>query len=150
MTTTNKQTVTVKTQVHAPLHRVWEKWTNPQHIVKWYFASDDWHAPAATNECRPGGTFATTMAAKDGSFSFDFAGTYTHVDQHKELRFVLGDGREVSVKFESGDNKATSVTECFEAESQHPVEFQHQGWQAILDNFKKYVEADSQEMSHRN
>ena len=141
MTTTTKTAITVETTVQAPAAKVWEYWNQPEHIKQWAFASDDWHVPASENDLRTGGKFSTTMAAKDGSFSFDFGGVYTQVKEHKLIEYTLGDERKVSILFSSiGD--ATKIVETFEAEDTHSVEMQQSGWQAILDNFKKYTEAN--------
>ncbi|MCF2443482.1 SRPBCC family protein [Dyadobacter sp. CY345] len=131
--------ITVEALINAPTKKVWEFWTEPQHITKWTFASDDWHAPYAENDLRIDGKFKTTMAAKDGSMSFDFEGVYTDVQTYKLIQYVLGDGREVSISFDSEDN-VTTVTETFDPESENSIELQRDGWQAILDNFKNYVE----------
>lgn len=131
--------ITVSTKVKAPIAKVWECWTKPEHITKWYHASDDWHAPRAENDLKVGGKFSTTMSAKDGSFSFDFGGTYSKIDPHKAIEFTIGDGRKVQVTFASHGNEV-EVTESFEAESQNSEDMQRQGWQSILDNFKKYTE----------
>lgn len=135
----NTPVITVQVLINAPTKKVWEFWSEPQHIIKWTFASDDWHAPYAENDLRIDGKFKTTMAAKDGSISFDFEGIYTDVQTYKLIEYVLGDGRKVSISFESGDN-VTTVTETFDPESENSVELQRGGWQAILDNFKNYVE----------
>jgi uncharacterized protein YndB with AHSA1/START domain len=136
-----KTIITVETIVKAPLEKVWKFWSEPEHITQWYQASDDWHAPYAENDLHKGGKFKTTMAAKDGSFSFDFEGIYTKVETNKVIEYVLGDGREVSITF-SSQGKDTRVVESFHPENQNPIEMQKGGWQAILDNFKKYTEAN--------
>lgn len=141
METANKTEITVETVINAPVEKVWNYWSLPEHITKWCQASDDWHAPYADNDLRKGGTFKTTMAAKDGSFSFDFGGVYTNVDAYKTLAYTINDGREVSVTFTPEEN-ATKVVETFDAENTHSIEMQKGGWQAILDNFKKYTEAN--------
>ncbi len=132
--------ITVTAEIDAPIEKVWEAWTNPEDIKQWCNASDDWHAPKAENDLRTGGKFSTTMASKDGAYSFDFAGEYTKVDNHQTIHYVIGDGRTVEITFESNGNK-TSVIETFEAESENPIEMQQGGWQAILNNFKKHVES---------
>lgn len=139
MNTIEKTTVTVETTVKAPIEKVWTSWTDPQHITKWCQASPDWHAPYADNDVRVGGSFKTTMAAKDGSFSFDFGGKYTAVEKYKKLAYTIEDGRNVEITFVSNGNE-TKVIESFETESQNPVDMQRAGWQAILDNFGKYTE----------
>ena len=139
--TTEQNTITVAATINAGVEKVWEFWTNPAHITQWAFASDDWHAPYADNDARTGGKFKTTMAAKDGSFSFDFDGVYDHVDERALIEYTMADGRWVKISF-SGDDKITSVTEEFVPENENPLEMQKGGWQAILDNFKKYVEAN--------
>jgi uncharacterized protein YndB with AHSA1/START domain len=141
MTTSEKTSITVEATIHAPVKKVWQLWTTPEHITKWNQASDDWHTPLAENDLRTGGQFISRMEAKDGSVSFDFAGVYDEVKPNKVLAFTLGDGRKVKVSF-AGDGTETKVTETFEAEGTNPVEMQRSGWQAILDNFKKYVEAN--------
>ena len=138
----NKTAITVEALVKAPIEKVWSNWTEPKHITKWNQASDDWHSPHAENDLRTGGKFKTTMAAKDGSMSFDFEGVYTNVQLHKVIEYTLLDGRKVKITF-SGTGKETNVTETFEAEDENSVELQRGGWQAILDNFKKYTEANS-------
>lgn len=139
METTHQTAITVQSTINAPVTKVWDYWTNPEHITQWTFASDDWHAPYADNDLRTGGKFKTTMAAKDGSFSFDFGGEYSQVDEHRAIAYAMEDGRKVSVLFES-DGNSTQVTETFDPESTNPIEMQRGGWQAILDNFKKYTE----------
>lgn len=131
--------ITVAATVDAPIEKVWDFWSAPEHITKWCQASEDWHAPHAENNLRTGGKFTTTMAAKDGSFSFDFGGEYTHVELHKKMAYKMDDGRQVSVTF-TGNGNQTHISETFDAETQNPEEMQRGGWQAILDNFKKYTE----------
>ena len=136
-----KNAITVQTVVKAPVSKVWEYWNKPEHIEKWAFASDDWEAYGAENDVHVGGKFKTTMAAKDKSASFDFTGTYTQVGEHELIEYTMDDGRKVSVKFESMDGDSTKITESFEPESANSEEKQRGGWQAILENFKKYVES---------
>jgi uncharacterized protein YndB with AHSA1/START domain len=139
MKTGNNVKITVKTTVHAPVEKVWEYWTEPEHITKWNNASDDWHTPLAENDLTVGGKFLTRMEAKDGSFGFDFAGVYDEVKLNEVIAYTLGDGRKVNITFK-GQGNETEVIETFDAETTNPIEMQQAGWQAILDNFKKYVE----------
>ncbi len=131
--------ITVEVDVNASIEIVWKCWTTPEDIMQWNQASDDWHTTNAKVDLRVGGTFSSTMAAKDGSFSFDFGGTYTHVEPNRKLAYTLGDGRVVSINF-SESNGITKVIELFEAENVHPITFQRAGWQSIINNFKKHVE----------
>jgi len=131
--------ITVETTVQTSVEKVWEFWTEPTHITKWNAASDDWHTPHAENDLRVGGKFLSRMEAKDGSFGFDFGGIYDEVLLHKVIAYTLGDGRKVKITFQSQENE-TEVIVTFDAETENPIEFQQQGWQAILDNFKKYAE----------
>ncbi len=131
--------ITVETTINAPVEKVWNYWTEPKHITQWCQASDDWHAPFAENDVQVNGKFKTTMAAKDGSFSFDFGGIYTSVIQNELMEYSMEDGRKVKVSFE-GEGNTTKVVETFEPESQNSLEMQQGGWQAILNNFKKYTE----------
>jgi uncharacterized protein YndB with AHSA1/START domain len=131
--------ITVKSIIKAPISRVWECWTLPKHIIKWNFASNDWHCPKAENNLIIGGEFHYLMEAKDGSFNFDFWGTYVTINEGKYLEILLGDGRRMSVSFELLENE-TIITERFDPETQNSVELQKTGWQMILDNFKLYVE----------
>ncbi|MDW7672075.1 MAG: SRPBCC family protein [Bacillota bacterium] len=131
--------ITVKTTVNAPVEKVWMSWTEPEHITQWNNASDDWHTPFAENALSVGGKFLYRMEAKDGSFGFDFTGTYNEVQPQRSIAYTLDDGREVDVTFVS-DGNSTNIVETFEAESQNSIEMQQQGWQAILDHFKKYTE----------
>lgn len=131
--------LTVKTTIEAPMATVWNRWTSPEHVMNWNFASPDWHCPKASNELVEGGSFHYIMAARDGSFEFDFWGTFKNIELHKNLEIELGDGRKMMVAFES-DGNTTTVTEKFEPETQNPEEMQLMGWQMILDNFKQYVQ----------
>ena len=141
METATRTKITVETTVNAPVEKVWKFWSGPEHITQWNTASEDWHTPSATNDLRVGGTFSARMEAKDGSFGFDFGGVYDAVKTNELIEYTLGDGRKVSVHF-SGKGNETHVSETFEAESTHPVDFQRAGWQAIMDNFKKYTESN--------
>jgi len=140
METSGKTKITVEAFVNAPLNTVWECWTAPQHIVKWSFASDDWHTTKAENDLRLGGTFSSRMEAKDGSFGFDFEGVYNEVVINELITYTLGDGRTVKIKFTDTGNE-THIAETFEAETVNSEELQRDGWQAILNNFKKYAES---------
>jgi len=131
--------ITVENTVDAPVEKVWRLWTEPEHIRNWNNASDDWHTPKAVNDPRAGGHFSFTMAAKDGSFSFDFAGVYNEVIENQRIAYTIADGRKVEVTFKGTGDK-TAITETFEAENINSRDMQRQGWQAILDNFKKYAE----------
>ncbi|MGF6949312.1 uncharacterized protein YndB with AHSA1/START domain [Neobacillus sp. B4I6] len=139
MTTGNNEKITVKATVHAPVEKVWEYWTEPNHITKWNNASDDWHTPIAENDLTVGGKFLTRMEAKDGSFGFDFGGIYDEVELNEAISYTMGDGRKVDITFKGHGNE-TQVIETFDAETTNSIEMQQAGWQAILDNFKKYSE----------
>jgi uncharacterized protein YndB with AHSA1/START domain len=133
--------IAVKTFVNAPMKRVWDCWTEPKHINGWAFASDDWEARAENNDLRVGGRFKTVMSAKNKSAGFDFTGVYTNVKEHKLIEYVIDDGRHVKVEFKQLPD-GVEVVEQFEAENQNPESIQRTGWQAFLDNFKKYAEAN--------
>ncbi|HEY6062824.1 MAG TPA: SRPBCC family protein [Chitinophagaceae bacterium] len=141
MTTATKTTITVENTVNAPVEKVWKFWTRPEHITQWNNASDDWHTPWAKNDLRTGGQFSCRMEAKDGSFGFEFGGSYDEVKTNELIAYTMGDGRKVKIIFTNQGN-ATKVTEAFEAETENSIELQRGGWQAILDNFKKYTEAN--------
>ena len=135
----NKTTITVKTIVNAPVEKVWKYWSSPEHITQWNNASDDWHTPRAENDLRKGGKFSARMEAKDGSLGFDFGGVYDNVQENNLIAYTMGDGRKVEIRFSENGNE-TKIEETFEAENQNSIEMQKAGWQAILDNFKKYTE----------
>ena len=131
--------ITVETTINAPLQKVWDCWTDPQHIINWNFASDDWHSPNAENDLHSGGRFVYRMEAKDGSFGFDFTGTYDIVEEGVLIEYTMDDGRKATIKF-IAENDTTRIVESFQAEQTNSLELQQNGWQAILNNFKKYVE----------
>lgn len=146
----HKKAITIETVVRAPISRVWECWNKPEHVVKWAFTSDDWEAPKAENDLRVGGKFTITMAAKDKSASFDFSGVYNKVTDHELVEYDMDDGRHVKVEFRqlSADAdvladkpESVKIIETFDAENENPLDQQRSGWQAILDNFKKYAES---------
>jgi uncharacterized protein YndB with AHSA1/START domain len=136
----NKQRITVAAIVNVPIEAVWDCWTNPKHITKWNNASDDWHTPHAENDLRIGGKFLSRMESIDGSMGFDFIGTYEEVVEYKMIAYTMEDARKVEIAFVSEDGKTTKVTEAFDPENENTPELQQTGWQAILDNFKKYAE----------
>lgn len=131
--------VTISATVNAPVEKVWNNWTTPADIMQWNTASPDWHTTRAENDLRVGGSFLSRMEAKDGSFGFDFGGVYDAVDTHKHIAYTMGDGRKVTIDF-TADGGTTKIDSVFDAETQNPIEMQRGGWQAILDNFKRYTE----------
>lgn len=141
METANRTKITVEATVNAPVEKAWSVWTAPEHITKWSNASDDWHTPFAENDLRTGGKFLSRMEAKDGSMGFDFGGIYDDVTPNEKIAYTMGDGRRVTINFIANGNE-TRVVETFEAEDTNPIEMQRGGWQAIMDNFKSYVESN--------
>lgn len=131
--------IIVSNLVKKPLAHVWTCWTEPEHITQWNAASDDWHCPEASNDLRVGGKFCSVMAARDGSFSFDFEGVYNDVRSHERIAYTMSDGRTCEILF-SAEDGGTRVVESFDAETENSVEMQRAGWQAILDRFKGYAE----------
>lgn len=134
--------ITIETLVSATPGNTWHAWVTPEHIVKWNSPSPDWHTPRSTMDLKIGGKFLSRMEAKDGSMGFDFGGTFTKVIPKELLEYTLEDGRKVSVQFRD-EGGMTRVIETFDPETENPPEFQRAGWQAILDNFKTYVEAQA-------
>ncbi len=142
------QKITTEIKVNAGLEEVWNHYTNPESIKGWAFASDTWECPYAENDLRVGGRFLSRMQAKDESFGFDFTGTYTEVDHLKKISYTMDKapneetGRECEITFEDLGNDTTQVVVIFDAENENSIEMQKAGWQAILDNFKKFVESN--------
>ncbi|WP_055446330.1 SRPBCC domain-containing protein [Lacinutrix mariniflava] len=134
-----KTIITVETIITSNIDIVWNTFISPKHIKKWHTASPEWHTTKAENNLIKGGGFSSRMEAKDGSFAFDFGGVYDKIITNQLISYTLDDGRSVSITFTKKDNTVL-ITEAFEPENQNPVNMQKQGWQAILDNFKKYVE----------
>ncbi len=132
--------ISINANVHSTIGKVWKTWTNPAHVKQWNQASQDWHTTQAENNLEVGGKFCYRMEAKDGSFAFDFCGIYDIIDFQKQISYTMGDGRKANIYFEVLEN-GISITEKFEAESENPIEMQEMGWQAILNNFKKYTES---------
>lgn len=136
----NTNKITIQADILADIKMVWNHYTKPQHITLWNFASPDWCCPKAENDLRVGGKFSSRMEAKDGSFGFDFEGMYDEVNAPGNLTYSMNDNRKVSVNFEAAGDK-TRVTITFDPENENPEEMQREGWQAILNNFKRYVES---------
>ncbi len=133
--------ISVAAEVAAPIDAVWSAYVTPEDIVQWNAASDDWHTTSSKVDLRPGGSFSSRMEAKDGSFGFDFEGTYTNIIKHELIEYEFGD-RNAAVSFEEQAD-GVLVTVEFDAETENPIEMQREGWQAILNNFKKHVEGRS-------
>lgn len=134
-----RELIEVKTIIEEDIRLIWDYWSDPKHIVNWYFSSDTWHSPKADQDFTENGKFSFRMESKDGSMGFDFSGRYIKIEKYKLIRYLLEDGRRVDVKFNEEDGRVI-VTEDFEAESNGTVEIERMGWQSILNNFKKYVE----------
>jgi uncharacterized protein YndB with AHSA1/START domain len=132
--------IQIEATVRGDTDKVWQYWTEPQHITKWAFASDDWEAPHAENDVLTGGKFLTRMSAKDGFSSFDFTGIYSEVIPKEKIAYAMDDGRTVTIAFEKVGEDAVKIVEEFEMESENTEELQREGWQAILNNFKKHAE----------
>lgn len=139
MAAEEKTIITIHAQVEAPMELVWHCWVTPEDIMQWNTASDDWHTTRAENNLVEGGTFLSRMEAKDGSFGFDFGGVYNKVEKYQCIEYTIGDGRYVTIQFKKHGN-GVHITEAFEAEQINSAELQRSGWQAILNNFKKYTE----------
>lgn len=137
---TEQKRITVEATINAPVAKVWQAWNTPGDIVKWNTPDPSWHCPSSENDLRVNGTFKNRMEAKDGSFGFDFEGTYSMVELNREIAYTMPDGRKVNTLFAEEGGK-TTVTTTFDPETQNDPEFQKQGWQAILDNFVRYVES---------
>lgn len=139
MNVREKTTITVRTVVRKDIETVWELWTSPSHIIHWNNATDDWFTPFAENDLRTGGRFKCRMEAKNGSEGFDFEGLYDDIVWHETINYTIADGRKVEISF-LHHAEGTEIVETFEAENENPENLQRNGWQAILDNFKKYAE----------
>jgi uncharacterized protein YndB with AHSA1/START domain len=137
----NSKKITIETTISASPQKVWSYWTKPEHITKWNFATNDWQCPKASNDLKVGGKYSARMEAKDGSFGFDFEAIYDEVIEAKKITYTMGDGRKATTLFEDLSDK-TKVTTVFDAENTNSEEMQKNGWQAILENFKKYSEAN--------
>ncbi|WP_044199981.1 SRPBCC family protein [Dyadobacter tibetensis] len=138
--------IEISSEINGSIDRVWECWSNPEHITHWNFASDDWHCPKAENDLRVGGKYLSRMEARDGSIGFDFEAIYDEVVPYETINYTMADGRQAFIKFDRSGS-FTTVTIRFDAESQNSIEMQRAGWQAILDNFRKYVERESIDIS---
>jgi uncharacterized protein YndB with AHSA1/START domain len=136
----NKKVIAVESTVNAPIEKVWDSFTNPEHVTQWNAASPDWHSPSAQNDLRKGGSFTYRMEAKDGSFGFDFGGIYDEVRTNEHISYTMADDRRVTVDFIPSES-GVRVVEKFDAESTNSEEMQRAGWQAILDNFKRHTES---------
>lgn len=134
------QKLTVTTEINKPIDEVWDFFNNPKHIINWNFAHESWECPSAKNDLKVNGKLEVRMQAKDGSFGFDLVGTYDEVVKNELIKYHFEDGRNIEVIFEKLSDDKTKVTENFDPENQNPLDFQKDGWQAILDNFKKYSE----------
>jgi uncharacterized protein YndB with AHSA1/START domain len=137
----DKQKINIEATINASLAKVWQYYTEPKHITQWNNASDDWHTTRAENDLHKGGKFLSRMEAKDASFGFDFTGVYDEVKVNEYIAYTIDDGRKVEIDFSAQGNQC-KIRIAFEAETQNPIEMQREGWQAILDNFKKYTQSN--------
>lgn len=138
----SKDRITVRTKIQAPIEKVWKFYTESKHMTEWNFASEEWHCPNAKNDLQKGGKFDLRMEAKDGSMGFDFTGKYEKVIPNELISYKIADGRAVDVEFSKSESEVL-LKQIFDAEGTNSDEQQKNGWQAILDNFKKYAESNS-------
>ncbi|WP_300489806.1 SRPBCC family protein [Flavobacterium sp.] len=132
--------ITINATILADKNKVWNYYTQPEHITQWNFADPSWHCPKASNDMQVGGTYSARMEARDGSFGFEFEATYDEISDGEHFSYTMPDGRQVTVTFHENDT-ATDLVIAFDPENQNPIEMQQSGWQAILNNFKKYAES---------
>lgn len=137
----NMEKITVQTEISKPIDEVWDLFNNPEHIVNWNFAHESWECPSSSNDLKVGAQLKSRMQAKDGSFGFDLIGIYDEINVNQNLKYHFEDNRNIEVIFEKLADNKTKVIEIFDPETENPVEIQKDGWQAILDNFKKYSES---------
>jgi uncharacterized protein YndB with AHSA1/START domain len=142
MATAEKTKITIQTTVNAPVEKVFKMWTNPDEIIRWSSPSEEWHTPQAEHEFKPGGRFKYHMEARDKSAGFDFTGKFDLIKPDQQIDYTIDDGRKVTTSF-SGSGEQTKIVQTFEAETENTIELQRTGWQGILDNFKKYAEANA-------
>ena len=135
-----QEKITIIAIVFADIKKVWDYYTQPEHITKWNFADPSWHCPTAINDMNVGGRYVARMEAKDGSFGFDFEAVYTKINHGQNFTYEFG-GRFATVDFKQADGQ-TEVTVTFDPETENAIELQRNGWQAILNNFKKYTETN--------
>jgi uncharacterized protein YndB with AHSA1/START domain len=141
-TSTNLQPITIETTVNAAPEKAWKIWNTPSDIIQWCSPHlPTWHTPSAENDLRAGGTYKARMEARDGSMGFDFVAVYDEVTPNEHFAYTIADGRKVVVDF-IAEGGQTKIVQTFDPENQNPVDFQRAGWQAILDNYKAYVEAN--------
>ncbi len=131
--------ITIQASINADINTVWNKYTDPNQIIHWNFASDDWCCPSASNNLKVGGKYIARMEAKDGSFGFDFEAIYDEIEPLSKLKYSFSDAREIEIYFES-KNDSTDIKIIFDAENENPLDMQREGWQAILNNFKSHAE----------
>lgn len=136
----NQNVIEVSVRVFAKPESVWTYWTSPEHIKQWNSASKDWHTPRVSNELKEGGQFLYRMETRNGKQGFDFKGKYTYLKYPDTIEYTMDDGRKVTVSFKKEQNEVL-ITERFEADQEYPEDMQREGWQSILDNFKKYIES---------
>ncbi|MDQ1095585.1 MULTISPECIES: SRPBCC family protein [Chryseobacterium] len=137
------ESITLEITILASAEKVWQYFNSPEHIIRWNFADETWHCPEAENNLKEGGTFRYRMEAKNGSFGFDFQGTYDEIVPEHRIKYHLDDGRKVKVLFEQIDAHTTKLIQTFEPENQNPIQMQRDGWYAIMNNFHKYVEENA-------
>ncbi|MFA5245072.1 MAG: SRPBCC domain-containing protein [Pedobacter sp.] len=139
---TEQTKIKIEAIVNAPVEKVWKLWNTPADIMKWNTADPGWHTTSSENDLRINGKFKHRMEARDGSFGFDFEGTYDNIDSYKEIGYTMPDGRTATTLFSGEADKTTLIT-FFDPETENDPEFQKQGWQAILNSFVMYAESEN-------
>jgi uncharacterized protein YndB with AHSA1/START domain len=133
------QPISVSTTVDVPRSETWHYYTEAEHVINWNFASEDWHCPAARNDLREGGTFAITMASKDGNMEVELEGTYEEIKPEQHIAYTLENGNKVTVDFKDQDD-GTRVDIRFEPDPDEDHDSQRDQWEGILGNFRQYAE----------
>jgi uncharacterized protein YndB with AHSA1/START domain len=132
--------ITIETLINSTIENTWDAYMNPERMIHWNFAGEDWHSPQATNDLSIGGKRFVRMEAKDGSFGFDLIGFYDEIIPDQKIQYHLEDNRKVVVTFETTEH-GVRVVEQFDPENENSEEMQRAGWLMILENFRKHAES---------
>jgi uncharacterized protein YndB with AHSA1/START domain len=142
VTEDSAQVVRIERTFDAPAEDVFDAWTSPEVIERWFRPGRDWRTPSAEVELRVGGTVRVVMRSPDGT-EVGAGGEYTLIDRPNKLAFTWtfdddpSNRQMIELEFTERDGVTTVL--FVNSNISHPErrDDQERGWGACLDNMER-------------
>jgi uncharacterized protein YndB with AHSA1/START domain/DNA-binding transcriptional ArsR family regulator len=133
----------------APREAVFEAWTSPEVMRRWWAAGPDWDTPLAEVDLRPGGRIRVSMSDPGGGDVYTFSGEYLEVSPPERLVFSStwegpnpgagGRTTTVTVEFQDEGDRTRVILTHAGLPSDESRQSHAGGWNACLDNLERRV-----------